>query len=154
MIDLLRFMLRCCLSALIAWQSAIWLHLPHPFWAPMSALIVSQEELKTTNQAVLRRIAGTILGAVVALAVAEISGWWLHWSLTWQLMLCVAVCAACSKWRPALRVSLWTCALVLLTQSKDASAEQTALWRGTEVLIGAFVGGLAHMLDSRLHRKR
>ncbi|WP_158240690.1 FUSC family protein [Telmatospirillum siberiense] len=145
------FAVRCSLSAVLSYVVALRLGLPYPVWAPMSALIVSQEDLKTTRHAVTGRIAGTVLGVAIALIVAEFGDFmaipeWL------QLSLGVGICALCAKGRPAMRVSLWTCPLVLLTRIPSLSTEMTGLFRGSEVVIGAVVGGLAHLGENWLRR--
>lgn len=148
---ILCFAVRCSLSAVLAYVVALRLGLPYPVWAPMSALIVSQEDLKTTRHAVTGRIAGTALGVAIAMIVAKF-GDVVSLSEWVQLSLGVGICALCAKGRPAMRVSLWTCPLVLLTQIPSLSTEMTGLFRGSEVIIGAIVGGLAHLVEDWLRR--
>lgn len=146
-----RFALRCSLSAVLSYLAALAIGLPYPVWAPMSALIVSQEDLRTTSHAVIGRILGTALGVTIALAVVVL-GHRIGLGEMGQLAVGVAICAFCAKGRPAMRVSLWTCPLVLLTQAPTLSAEMTGLFRGSEVIIGAIVGGLAHFVEDWLCR--
>lgn len=150
-LDFGRFALRCSLSAVLSYLVALQFGLPYPVWAPMSALIVSQEDLKTTRHAVIGRILGTALGVAVALLVVAL-GNRIELSEMGQLAAGVGLCALCAKGRPAMRVSLWTCPLVLLTQTPSLSTEMTGLFRGSEVIIGAIVGGFAHFAEDCLRR--
>jgi len=156
-IDLIGFVLRCAAAASMACWLSDALGLTHTVWASMSALIVSQEDVKATRAQVAGRVAGTIIGALVALAVhrlANLAGV----SVVAQIAIAVSICALIAKGRSTLRVCLWTCPLVLLTTSADISPELTALSRTAEVLLGALVGGAFHIgqvaLVERLHLKR
>ena len=143
-----RFVARCVVAASVAEVIAAHIGLPHPVWAPISALVVTQERVAATLSSALGRLAGTLLGVAVALIVNRL-GTTAHISLVPQLALAVAICALCASGRPAIRVCLWTCPLVLVTTAPEASAEVTALFRGSEVLLGASAGGLTHLFEQK-----
>jgi hypothetical protein len=67
-----------------------------------------------------------------------------------QLAVAVGICAFIAMGRPAIRVCLWTCPLVLLTTSSTESPYLTALYRTAEVLIGVIIGGLLHLGEASL----
>ncbi len=148
-VDRTNFVVRCAASATLAWYAAVLLQSPHPVWASMSALIVSQETVHATRASVLGRVAGTLIGALVALVV-NVAGD--HWQLAVPLQLAVAVgiCAIIAMGRPAIRVCLWTCPLVLLTTTSTESPLLTAVYRTAEVLIGVIIGGLLHLAEASL----
>src|SRR6202034_2087593 len=62
------FIVRCAAAATCAYGAAILTGLPHPVWAAISALVVSQERLGQTGASLLWRIAGTLIGLCVAVA--------------------------------------------------------------------------------------
>lgn len=144
-----RFVLRCAVAASLAYLFASWVGLLHAVWAPISALIVSQESLSATQSSVLGRFVGTLIGVLVALLVHRL-GELAEISLTPQIAIAVAICAICAKERPSIRVCLWTVPLVLVTPTPSASAEVTAFFRGCEVVIGATIGSLIHLFEERL----
>lgn len=147
--DMVSFVIRCAGSATLAYLLALVLQLPHPVWASMSALIVSQENIHATRDSMSGRIIGTLLGALIALIVHR-SGLWLNVPLAWQLALAVGICAVIAKGRPTIRVCLWTAPLVLLTSSADVTPELTALFRTGEVLLGVLIGGGLHFAEASL----
>jgi len=55
----------------------------------------------------------------------------------------VAICSLVARERPALRVCMWTCLIVLLTEPSVPIA-MVALHRGSEVILGALLGGAFH----------
>lgn len=118
----------------------------------MSALIVSQETLDATKRHILGRIAGTCIGALVALGV-HLAGATIHSSAITEIIVAVGLCAVIACGRPILRVCLWTCPLVLLTGSENESPEITALSRTIEVFLGALVGGVLHYLEVMMIRR-
>ena len=66
-----------------------------------------------------------------------------------QIALSVAICAACTGGYPKVSVCLWTCPLVLITATPIGSEEMTALVRGSEVVLGAAIGGFVHICEER-----
>jgi len=143
------FVLRCSGSAVLAYTLAQMLRLSFPIWALISAIVVSQEQLAETWASTSRRIVGTILGVCVALAVnAAISPWAANMSV--QVALAVAICAAITHRYPIMRVSMWTCAIVLLTASPLDPMLMTGVYRGSEVILGGAIGGTLHLVTEKL----
>ncbi|MBS1188018.1 MAG: rane protein [Burkholderiaceae bacterium] len=142
------FVARCAISATAAYLIADFIALPYPVWASMSAVIVSQERLNDTTSSLQGRIAGTIVGVCVALAVnlatSAVAG------MAWQIMLAVGICAAIAGRYPSFRVCLWTAPIVLLTENASMPIAWAGFYRGSEVILGSIVGGAFHLLAERL----
>lgn len=143
------FVLRCSGAAAFAYFLARAAGLPHPVWATMSGIIVSQEKLNDTNRATLWRLAGTMVGVVTAVIVG---GALLAFGAATPVQLAgtVALCALLVRLWPDLRVSMWTAPIVLLTRLPEDTILQTGLWRGEEVLLGGLVGICCHFLAERV----
>ncbi|MGY4330770.1 putative membrane protein YccC [Bradyrhizobium sp. LB7.2] len=144
-----RFVIRCATSASLAYGLATLVGLQHPLWAPVSALIVSQEDVTATIASIRGRFVGTLIGVSVALLVNSI-GRMIALPLVLQIAIGVAICAAAAMGRPLVRVCLWTCPLVLITAASGPAPAVVALTRGSEVVLGALVGGGAHVVDEKL----
>jgi hypothetical protein len=56
----------------------------------------------------------------------------------------VAICALVVIKLPKLRVAMWTCPIILLTAEPSVPIIMVALYRASEVILGAFVGGVFH----------
>jgi len=141
------FILRCILSATLScWLSSA-LGLDHIIWAAMSALIVSQENFEATRRHVGGRIAGTCIGAAVALLIHQLLIPF-HPTQVTEIALAVGICASIAWGRPVLRVCLWTCPLILLMTSSLETPGLTAWSRTVEVFLGALIGGLLHYLET------
>ncbi len=139
------FVLRCTASAMTAYLLAVALRLEYPIWALVSAIVVAQEVLAETWTIVFRRIWGTALGVVVAVTLHSL----VHpmgMSLAMEAGLCIALCTGISYGRPALRASMWTGAIVLLTADPREPLYLTGISRGAEVIMGGLIGGLFHFI--------
>lgn len=143
------FVIRCAAAASLAYELARLVGLQHPVWAPVSALIVSQESVAATLDSIQGRFAGTFIGLVIALLVNAV-GRWLGIPLVLQIGAAVAICASATAGRPAIRVCLWTCPLILVTAVSGPAPALVAAFRATEVLLGAVVGGVTHVLEERI----
>jgi uncharacterized membrane protein YgaE (UPF0421/DUF939 family) len=157
-IRLIAFAVRCSASAMLAYELALRLSLSYPIWALISAIVVSQEQWSETWISTGRRIAGTILGACVALLVNALVGNAAlanvlsppFVGMTAQVAISVAICAVITHRLPLMRVSMWTCAIILLTAKPPDPLYQTALYRGSEVILGGLIGSLLHLATDRL----
>lgn len=109
----------------------------------MSALVVSQDRLGDTRRTLGWRLVATAVGIGVAVAVGSILA---AAGPGVMLGVVVALCAALTRWRAELRLSMWTAAIVLLTVSPGHSIADTGLARGVEVLLGGLVGAALHQL--------
>jgi uncharacterized membrane protein YccC len=58
----IRFVVRCALVASLAYVVAEHIGLPQPVWAPISALVVTQESVTATLSSIHGRFFGTLLG--------------------------------------------------------------------------------------------
>jgi uncharacterized membrane protein YccC len=121
---------------------AIWVGLPNSLWAAISALVVSQEQLSETQSSLAARILGTLIGICVAVAVNVVASYFAA-GISMQIAIGVAICSLVARERPALRVCMWTCLIVLLTEPSVPIA-MVALHRGSEVILGALLGGAFH----------
>jgi uncharacterized membrane protein YccC len=147
------FVVRCAVAAGSSYALALHVGLHHAAWAPVSALVVTQETATATLAAIGGRCLGTLSGLVVAVLVSWIGGL-IGLAVVFQISLAAAICGAISIGRPHLRVCLWTCPLVLATSASDAAAV-VAVFRASEVLLGAVVGGfLAAMFATVVKRFR
>lgn len=144
---LIAFVARCAGSAVLAYTLARTLRLSYPIWALISAIVVSQEQLAETWNSTARRIIGTILGACVAVAVNAVLS--PHAGITVQVVLSITICAAVTHRLPKMRVSMWTCAIVLLTANPADPMFVTGFYRGSEVILGASIGGAFHQVTEK-----
>lgn len=142
------FVLRCSAAAALAYLAARGVGLPHPVWATMSGIIVSQEKLNDTSRAALWRLTGTLVGVVSAVIIG---GALVAFAAPVPLQLAGAVCfcAVLVRLWPNLRVSMWTAPIVLLTVDPGDTILQTGIWRGSEVLLGGLIGIAFHALAER-----
>lgn len=144
------FVFRCVGSGTAALALASVFGLEHPVWSAMSALIVSQERLDETKASVAFRILGTVIGigtaCAVNLAIARFGA-----SLYLQLAIAVLLCALLVSRFPQLRVSMWTCALILAS-SAASSVTEIGLNRGEEVILGTLIGGAFHAVSETMLR--
>jgi uncharacterized membrane protein YccC len=136
------FVARCSGAATFAYLLAIWVGLPNSLWAAISALVVSQEQLSETQSSLAARILGTLIGICVAVAVNVVASYFAA-GISMQIAIGVAICSLVARERPALRVCMWTCLIVLLTEPSVPIA-MVALHRGSEVILGALLGGAFH----------
>lgn len=147
----LAFVLRCSAAASLSYGLASALSLPHPVWASMSAIIVSQEKINETKDAMVGRFGGTLIGISAAVAVSLATDPF-GASITVQLAIAVAICAVIARFSPLLRVCMWTTPIVFLTaHGHPAVPVWTAgLYRATEVMVGGMVGAILHALAELL----
>ncbi len=135
------YVIRCVIAASLAYEAARRAGLVGPVWAPVSALVVSQETAIATLGAVAGRCLGTLVGALVAL-LASWGGTAIGLPLLLQLALAVALSAGLSIGRPHIRVATWTVTIVLVTAGAGESTFMVGGARALEVILGAIIGGL------------
>jgi uncharacterized membrane protein YccC len=132
------FIVRCSGAATGAWALALSVGLAQPVWAAISALVVSQEQLRETRCSLRGRILGTLVGIAVTVLVSELASF-LAAPLAAQLAVAIAMTALVAHKFPTLRVAMWTCPMILLTASPAVPIAMVALRRGSEVILGAAV---------------
>ena len=137
------FVVRCSGAAALAYLVATLFSLPHPVWATMSALVVSQEKLHDTQGSLKGRTCGTFIGIGAGIA-ANALGSHLAFGLSGQIAVSVGLCAAIARQYPAVRVCMWTGPIVLLTTKPSTAIIMVAFFRGSEVMIGVLVGAALH----------
>jgi uncharacterized membrane protein YccC len=147
----LAFVLRCSSAATLSYMLASAIGLPHPVWAAMSGIIVSQEKLTETRTATVGRLIGTVIGIVTAVAVASLTTP-LGAHTTIQIALAVGLCAIVARRYPALRVSMWTGPIVFLTADPAMPLFMVGLYRGAEVLLGGLIGAALHTIAEAMIR--
>ncbi len=141
---LVMFVVRCTAAAVIAYFLTMAVGLPHPLWACVFALVVSQDNVAASFKMIGRRVLGTVIGAVVAVVVGSgLNRFGLD--AVWQMGLAVAICAIFAWRRPAIQVCLWTPPIILLTASTAEPIVDVGFYRSCEVIIGVLVGGSLHM---------
>jgi uncharacterized membrane protein YccC len=136
------------LAASVAYGLATLVGFQHPVWAPIEALIVSQESIGETFDSIHERLVGTLIGVAVALLVG-IFGRMIGLPLILQIAISVTVCAVATSRRPTMRVCLWTCPLVLVMAPSLGTPELVGVIRVSQVLLGAIVGGMTHGFDQK-----
>jgi uncharacterized membrane protein YccC len=147
--DRSRFVIRCATAASLAYELARLVGLQHPVWAPISALIVSQESVTATLDSIHGRFVGTFIGLAIALLVNSV-GRRIGIPLGLQIGTGVALCASAAMGRPLIRVCLWTCPLILVTAATGPAPALVAVMRASEVVLGAVVGGVTHIVEERI----
>lgn len=145
------FVLRCSGAATLSYVLASVIGLPHPVWAAMSGIIVSQEKLTETRTATVGRMIGTVIGIVTAVVIASLTAP-LGANVTLQIALAVGLCAIVARRYPALRVSMWTGPIVFLTADPGMPLFMVGLYRGAEVLLGGLVGAALHTIAEAVIR--
>jgi uncharacterized membrane protein YgaE (UPF0421/DUF939 family) len=129
------------LAAVVAFAIADWLHTSHaPVLAPLTALLVVQLTMYETVAHGRERIISVVAGVLVAVGFASVTG--LTW---WSLGLIVAVSLIAGRLLrlgPHLLEVPISAMLVLAV----GGAENAALGRVAETLIGAVVGVLVNLL--------
>ncbi|CAO3381955.1 FUSC family protein [Azospirillum argentinense] len=143
------FVLRCSGAATLSFLLAQAVGFPHPVWAAMTGVIVSQERLGDTRQAVIGRFAGTLLGVVIAVAVGTLAARF-HATPTTasatEIAVAVALAAVVARRWPSVKVCMWTSPIVFLTATPGVPLWEAGLDRGAEVLLGGAVGVALHAL--------
>lgn len=148
--DLAAFIVRCLAAALLAYLLAGAVGLPHPLWACIFALITSQDSLSAPlAKTVGGRVIGTIIGAIVAVAVGLVADRF-GLAMVLQLAMAVPICALFAWRRPSIQLCLWTAPIVLMSAEPAQSIITVGFDRGCEVLVGVLVGGLVHFASRKL----
>ncbi|WP_058188167.1 FUSC family protein [Terracidiphilus gabretensis] len=142
------FVLRCSAAATGSYMLAQAVGLPHPVWAAMSGVIVSQENLTQTHNATVGRLSGTVIGIVIAVAVGRLLVP-LHAGVAVQMAVAVALAAVVARRYPLVRVCMWTCPIVFLSD-QAMPLLMVGFYRGAEVLLGGLIGAALHWISERI----
>ncbi len=122
--------------------------LPHLVWAAMSGVIVSQENLTQTHNATMGRLSGTVIGVVIAVAVGRLLAP-LRAGVAVQMAVAVALAAVLARRYPLVRVCMWTCPIVFLSD-QAMPLLMVGFYRGAEVLLGGLIGAALHWISERI----
>jgi hypothetical protein len=129
------------LAAGVAAYRLLGLH-DHGFWIPLTILFVMRPERDETYHRLILRAVGTVLGLVVATALAEAIG-----GYDLLVALCLTVAAALSFGLLTVQYALFTAAIttyvVLLTDTLGEGAFQAAGQRATGTALGILIAFLA-----------
>jgi len=123
----------------LAVLAALALHADDPWWAGISAFVVSKAAFSAAVSRGVMRIAGSVVGAIIALVVLRL---FVYQSLPFCLSLFVLSCIGmfgfvCSRFGYAWVVGTVTaCLVMLMSLDQPASAFNTAVNRVAEVAIG------------------
>jgi uncharacterized membrane protein YccC len=127
--------LKTALAAALAMAAYRALHLPHGYWAPISAIIVMQSNLGRSIHASSNRLLGTIAGAAIATVVLWIGG-----SNVVTLAIAVGLTVwllALVKLQESVRLGGVTAAIVMLIS--EGSAWRTGMSRFIDVALGVVI---------------
>jgi uncharacterized membrane protein YccC len=126
-------------SVTLAVLAALALHADDPWWAGISAFVVSKAAFSVAVSRGIMRVAGSVVGAIIALVVLRL---FVYQSLPFCLGLFALSCIgmfgfACSRFGYAWVVGTVTaCLVMLMSLDQPASAFNTAVNRVAEVAIG------------------
>jgi uncharacterized membrane protein YccC len=147
------FVMRCTGAAVLSYVIASRIGLAHPLWACISALIVAQEKLEDTTRVTMWRLVGTMTGLLVAVISGVILDR-LGATVPLQIGCAVAICATLARYKPDLRVAMWTAPIVFITQTPNESIEMAGVWRAAEVLLGGLIGAALHWISELVIARR
>ena len=118
---------------------AAWLALPQGYWAVITAVMITQQTVGATLQAVRDRLIGTIAGAVIGflMAMATPSG---EWGTLVALGISTGTLAVFAVHYPSLRIAPMTAAIMFVAAPSHADVVVSALHRVLEILLGCLVG--------------
>lgn len=147
------FAVRCFIAVWVSYVIAEAVGLPFPAWAPVSAIVVSQEQLEETRTFLIRRVIGTICGVFISVALNALATP-CGMGIAAQAACSVAICALLVHKYPSFRTSMVTAPIVLLTAAPTDPMYMVGLYRGSEVMIGSLAGGGLHILSQGLLASR
>jgi uncharacterized membrane protein YgaE (UPF0421/DUF939 family) len=121
-------------SYLLAWA----FHLPQPYWAPISTMVVVQPSMGASLPLSMQRSVGTALGAIAGAVAANYFPGSL-WAFGIAVFLIGSLCALLHMERSAFRIAGVTLVIVMLIP-QDAPVWVIAVHRFCEVSLGIAVG--------------
>lgn len=129
---------RTAVAAMVSYLAAQLVHLPEPYWASISAMIVMQSTLGAALPISVQRFAGTAIGAAVG---ASAAGWFPGniWAFGVAVFLVGILCALLRIERSAYRYAGITLAIVMLV-NRSSSPWLIGMHRFFEVSLGIAVG--------------
>ena len=131
MIPALQLSIRAGVAAILALVAAQLLHLQHPLYAMISAVVITDLDATQTPKLALPRLAGTLIGSALGAAINTLLLPSL-WTIAPGIMIAMFVSHLISM--PAARVAGYVCGIVLLDHG-DAPWLY-ALFRMVETALG------------------
>ncbi len=138
----LQLSIRSGLSAALAVASAEFLRLPHPLYAMIGAVIVTDLSPSQTRKLGLRRLVGSALGALVGAVASSFLP-----SAPWSIGLSVLVAMFLShllQLEGAAKVTGYVCGIVVLGHSGDPWSY--SVYRLAETILGVGIAILVSMV--------
>ena len=131
MIPALQLSIRAGVAAILALVAAQLLHLQHPLYAMISAVVITDLDATQTPKLALPRLAGTLIGSALGAAINTLLLPSL-WTIAPGIMIAMFVSHLISM--PAARVAGYVCGIVLLDHGD--SPWSYALFRMIETALG------------------
>ncbi len=143
------FITRCSATAIIAYKLIESLGLPYPVWAYIAGLVIVQEKLDQARITLINRVAGTIIGCVVAILIETFS-LVISRGIIMQITLSAAIYGLIARWRPEFRVCMLTSPIVLITSLASTTIFIAGVDRACEVVLGSLVGTLMLIITEKI----
>ncbi len=141
---LVRYSVRLAtLTTLGVWVFKAW-HLPHGYWLPFTSVVVLQPDFGATRQRAAQRVAGTVLGSLVASVLL-----WIHLGPVGHIVaiaLCVFAFAYVLRRHYGVAIFFVTIFVVLLLESAGASTWAVMIERVCATLGGGLLAFIAALL--------
>jgi uncharacterized membrane protein YgaE (UPF0421/DUF939 family) len=142
---------RTALSGFLCLILARWMHLPEPYWAAISSVIVMYSDWTKTVAASWNRIVGTAIGVIIGAGLTTLFG-----ARAWAFALGVAITVLICVWlrlEDASRLASVAVAVVMLIPH-PGRPWVIALHRFAEVSLGIIVATCISGASRRLSHKR
>jgi uncharacterized membrane protein YccC len=135
----MRHAARVSAAAAVAFAIEVLLDLPQGYWAVFTAILVVQTSIGGALAASRDRLIGTLAGAVVGGAAANLSP---HTPLGLgvALVVAVAVLALGAAKYPSLKIGPVTAAILIVTTAQHGDPLYSAALRVAEIMLGSLVG--------------
>jgi len=131
--------LRTAVAGALSFLVAEYFALPQGYWSVITAIMINQESMGATLQAVRDRLIGTFAGAVIGflLALVTPSG---MWGSLLGLTISIGWLAVFAARYPSLRIAPMTAAITFIATPSHADVVVSAVHRVIEILLGCLIG--------------
>ena len=138
---------RAAIAASLSLLAAQGLALPHPIYAMIGAVIVTDLDPAKTRALTIPRMTGTALGAVLGAILLPIVGTGV-WSVALGIFIAMLACQAAGK-KDAAKLAGYVCALVLMEHGDEAWTY--AAYRFAETFVGVAMAVLVSLVPKLLN---